>query len=203
MAKVIDFQSDPRVIWALYDGAFSGQLAFDVGANGGMVSRLLANHFSKVVAYEPHPESFVSLSELGPPVVPVNVALSDHEGVLELRKAETTDSLGQYVTGASLPWGRTTGVATVNCSTLDAQVAEHGVPDFIKIDTEGHEVKVIEGGKELFSVHSPELLIEVHAEENEEAIKALLPDYRFEHVIHPGYPLDAPERVNHFYLLSA
>lgn len=201
MANVIDFQSDPKVIWEMY-ATFGGDLAFDVGANGGMVASILAGNFAKVVAFEPHPESFVSLSELGPPVMPVNLALTDHVGTLELRKTEICDPLGEYVTGDSLPWGRTTGVVTLGCSTLDVQAAEWGVPDFIKIDTEGHEVKVIEGGTDLFTSASPRLLIEVHAKENEEKLYDLLPSYEFVKIEHPSYPLGTSERLNHFYLVS-
>ncbi len=199
MANVIDFESDPGVIWEMYP-TFGGELAFDVGANGGMVASILAANFSR--AFEPHPDSFLTLSELGPPVEPQNVALTDHVGTLELRMTEVCAPLGEYVTGDSLPWGLTTGMATMACSTLDAEVENHGVPDFIKIDPEGHEVKIIEGGKELFASHLPRLLIEVHAEENGPLIESLLPAYEFVKIEHPGYEFDSNLRRQHFYLLS-
>jgi hypothetical protein len=39
-------------------------------------------------------------------------------------------------------WGRT---EEVEVTTLDALIAEHGMPRFVKIDVEGHEVEVLAG----------------------------------------------------------
>lgn len=199
----IDFQSDPLVIWERFFD-YSGDVAFDVGANGGMVSAILAENFKKVVAFEPHPDSFEALSELGPPIVPQRLALSDHSGEVTLARAEHTERMGEYVTGDSLQvtWGRHTAADVVPCSTLSAQAEIHGIPDFVKIDTEGHEVQVVWGGLYVFNEHKPDLLIEVHAEENEDKLRSLLLDYHLERIDHPGYREDSYERANHFFLVS-
>ena len=82
--------------------------------------------------------------------------------------------------------------------TLDDAVERHGRPDFIKIDVEGHEVKVIEGGKQFFAENSPALFIEVHGAELGVQVRDLLPGYKWERFDHT----DAPDvwLENHYWL---
>ena len=50
------------------------------------------------------------------------------------------------------------------CITGDELCKEHNfIPDFIKIDVEGHEVKVLEGCRGLIEKHKPTILCEIHA----------------------------------------
>lgn len=202
--KYVDFESDPPEIWGLYR-SFVGRLAFDVGANGGMVAEMLAERFDTVVAFEPAVESFERLVETARPnVVAHNVAVSDHMGTVTLVESVEAMKMGELVTGSNLAvsWGPATGVREVPCWTLDHAAEIHGMPDLVKIDTEGHEVEVIAGAKTLLESH-PTLLVEIHAAENFPTIVALCPPYHWRKVEHPGYRLDDPQRHEHFFVLGS
>ena len=52
MSAYVNFQSDAASVWKMLR-AVSGKRAFDIGANGGLVSRTLARRFDEVIACEP------------------------------------------------------------------------------------------------------------------------------------------------------
>src|SRR5438477_7442926 len=96
----LDGWSDPVAATARLV-SFSGELAFDVGANTGHVAANLAQRFTKVVAFEPAVESFSALKvamEAYPNVEPLQLAVSDHTGTVELRAADVAIGTGQLVT---------------------------------------------------------------------------------------------------------
>lgn len=200
--------TDPSVVWDWFRG-LSGGLAFDIGANGGGVSRILAENFVHVLALEPCEESFSDLVTDKPHnVTALNLAASAVTGYVDLDVAESAIGSGQLVSGDSLgfSWGAHMGTRTVPAVTLDDLVTTYGRPDFVKIDTEGHEVEVVTGGRRVFSLlmgKLPRVLIEVHAAEHEAPLSALLRDYNLQRIEHPGYPLGHPGRENHFFLRSA
>lgn len=200
----VTFPSDPAAIWQSFED-YRGDLAFDVGANGGAVVAKLAPHFGTVVAFEPCAESFVHLERTAPAnVVAVPMAVSDHDGEVVLNESRITDSFGELSTGDSLvnSWGEATGSRQVPCLTLDAAEQTYGVPDFIKIDTEGHELLIVQGGRHLLAIHHPALMIEVHSELNGAEIVRTLGDYDFTRVDHPAYRPDSYYRQNHYYLVA-
>lgn len=49
----------------------------------------------------------------------------------------------------------------------------------MKVDTEGYEVLVLEGGLETIRNTSPKLVIETHQSQDPEIIRKLLPGYRW------------------------
>ena len=52
----------------------------------------------------------------------------------------------------------------VTTQTLDAFCAEHAViPNLIKLDVEGNELKVFEGGRSILEKHKPRILVECEA----------------------------------------
>lgn len=204
----IPIQSDPPVIWDLL-GRLTGEVAWDVGANGGAVAAMLAGGFDVVVAFEPCQESYEHLvAGAADNVMPMPLAVSDHTGYTTLTETAATGAWGELVTGDSLEfsWGKPTGSRVVPCSTLDDLLvtADH-TPDFIKIDVEGHELAVIRGGEKLWAGCKPRLLIEVHSEDNGQACRNLLERYRysFQRVDHPGYQQGGYGQRNHYYLIGA
>lgn len=207
MIQRLDRHTDPEPVWAALQRA-EGLLAYDVGTNIGQSTRVLAKRFAKVVAFEPCVESYEILAKemardlQDDRVLALCLAVSSKDGELELQEAERSVGTGQLVSHEGLHWGPLVGSRTVPARTLDSLVLEHGVPDFVKIDTEGHEVQVVEGGTALFGESHPPVIVEVHRRENEAPLRALLADYDLVKVEHTQLRVESPIRLDHFWLLS-
>ncbi len=181
------------------------ELAFDVGANGGMVARQLAPRFFNVVACEPAVESYERLvTDLPENVTALQVAVSAHDGEVTLRETSLTESLGELFTDDTLSWGQHVGLRTVKSRTLDSLSNAYGYPDFIKIDTEGHEVEIMEGGPETFK-RKPRFVIECHSREKGNEVQRILREWDcwpFEIEYHNAYREHQPQRLEHYWVTS-
>lgn len=121
-----------------------GDLAIDVGANIGEVSILFSQRAGaggRVLAFEPHPRIFKYLvGNLAfndcTNVTPRNLALGAAPGRVRMSDGKRDDL--NRVTQA--------GEIEVTCSTLDAELPAQPV-GFLKIDVEGHELEVLQGGR--------------------------------------------------------
>lgn len=152
-----------------------GQTVFDLGANIGIHTMLfskLVGNIGRVVAFEPLNDNYIELEK--------NIQINQLKNVI-LEKFALTDKkgvavfhLGKHNTQGSL---HTLGnekdeSIVVNTETLGNYIENSNmIPDFIKIDVEGAESKVIEGAIHFFSKHHPTLFIETHSETNEETIR--------------------------------
>ncbi len=167
--KRLDDHRDQAGAWDIMSSV-TGRVAFNVGGNIGQAARVLAPNFHTVVSLEPCQESFdILLVESAPNVVCLPVAVSDHVGIVELTESANSIKTGQLTTGAALSWGETVGTREVECTTVDELARHYGLPDFVNVDVEGHEVAVLEG----WTCNRPQVLIEVHRAENEYAVREL------------------------------
>lgn len=138
--------------------------AIDVGANLGVYSLPIARLVGpggRVFAYEPGGEAralleqsrntngFGNLEVLG-------LALSDSEREGHLGFADSSELRALGGNGSGEP---------VRITSLDLEHAARGWSsvDFIKIDAEGEEERIIAGAKEFFARHSPLVMFEVKA----------------------------------------
>jgi FkbM family methyltransferase len=133
-----------------------GDLVFDIGAHVGDRIACFRRLGARVVAVEPQPSLARLLRAMygwrgGVIVEAVAVGRSAGEIVLRINLDNPTvstasDEFLDAARGASgwegQAWTRTTGVPL---TTLDALIARHGRPSFIKIDIEGFEAEALAG----------------------------------------------------------
>ncbi|MBL0897762.1 MAG: FkbM family methyltransferase [Reyranella sp.] len=138
--------------------------AIDVGANDGSYVHYLRRHARKVIAFEPMPLLAGALRDKFPgnDVAVEQVALSDHEGTVELHMPVVD---GVVVTGCSTISTGASGTypasraIEVPMDRLDA--VYKGRVGFIKIDVEGHEQAVLDGAVQTIRRCRPRMLVEV------------------------------------------
>lgn len=171
------------------------EMAWDVGANTGMTLPLLTELFSKVIAFEPAAESFAPLAAAwgqDPQVQLVNKAVAGRDGKLVLSVRTAPMFSGQLVApDMDWDWGPETGRRYVPCVTLDSLTIEHGVPDFVKIDTEGGELKVLQGASRLIAMRKTCWWTEFHAVDQRDECEKIFRDAGYDTDI--GRPSRFPE----------
>jgi len=199
MTGIIPAADDPvEISPRLWDG-FSGDLAFEVGANCGRSLPMMMSRFTRVVAFEPYPAA-CDIARQVPGADVRCMAVSDHDGDATFRlHRDQFMSAGHDGYQRPDPAERITGWETVTapCATLDMIAAREGSPDFINVDVEGHELAVLHGATGIINGdHPPAWLIEFHSETLHDACVIFLESagYAVETVRHPHY---APRSVNY------
>lgn len=156
-------------------------VVWDVGANCGKVSYLLARHTpaQKVVFFEPIKSMFeITASALSPfaNVSGHNVALSDKTTQSDLMIPHRNSTMATLNSGAPEQAGLKT---RVSCVKGDDMVANRDTPapSVIKIDTEGHEPRVFAGLTDTIRIHRPSVFFE-HLSLSDEEMRTMIPrDY--------------------------
>jgi FkbM family methyltransferase len=141
-----------------------GMTAIDVGANFGVyalpIARMVGSE-GRVFAYEPGSEARNLLQQSRNLNVATNLeifdfALSDsqREGRLLAGQSSELNHLGDVGPGEP-----------VHITNLDFENSKRGwpSPDFIKIDAEGEEDRILAGGRDFFARHSPLVMFEISA----------------------------------------
>ena len=157
-----------------------GQILFDVGANIGYTAAVFSNMVGaggKVLAIEPSPVSFRllnrSLSE-SETISLLNIGVYSEAGTLPLYVPEQLDVASvNPIPGAE--------IVEVGVTTIDDLVEQYGSPQFIKIDTEGHEAFVLRGAQRVLASNMPPIVVfEVLTEEALRACLMELPENVYE-----------------------
>jgi FkbM family methyltransferase len=143
-------------------------VVFDLGANAGYYSMIMARRTANQVhSFEPMPEyqkllaRHLSVNRV-PNVIQHNVAVSNLSGHRQF--TNVSGSLGNSYLEGSYEFQHTHGTIDVECVSLDDMVFLRGIspPHVIKIDVEGAELDVLQGGERVLREHRPSLLLGTH-----------------------------------------
>ncbi len=172
-----------------------GMTVIDIGANLGVYalpSARAVGSGGRVYAYEPGSEArhFLERSRVRNGAENLTVlasALSD------------TSREAQLHTGTSSEFSSLTGSGpgeNVHVTSLDEEDRDKNwTPDFVKIDAEGEEERILEGGRSFFARYSPLVMFEIKAGDAvNERLRAAFParGYRLYRAL-PGIPLLVPD----------
>jgi len=180
---------EPRVVSELLSTIARETIAYDIGAHIGFMTLVLAEGMvnGKVFAFEPVEENLRLLEELitdndlSRLVVVVPAALGNANAIQKILifKSPAMNLLESAVDGQD-----TNGCPQrrVNTLTLDKFVFDQGnaAPGLLKIDVEGAEALVIEGGLRTLQVYSPKIIIEIHGPRNAQKTWSLLHDLKYQ-----------------------
>ena len=190
---------EPNLQQAAKDLLQPGWIVYDVGANIGYVSILLAKAVSpsgQVYAFEALPNNFarllqnIQVNSLQDSIVPVHAAVSDGTRPVT------------FLVGPSHGMGKVSGSAgrqevvyegslTVPGLSLDDYVylQGHPAPQVVKMDIEGGEVLALPGMQRILHDAHPLMLLELHGPESAKAARTILTGagYRL-YAMTPGYP---------------
>jgi FkbM family methyltransferase len=178
--------------WLLHLIPDGGELALDVGANEGAFTALLASRFGEVHAFDPNPQITPVLRRRAnghPNVRVLELAVYREPAMLKLNLYPGSEHATAYPSLEVMPRGQPVGQVLVPATSLDllGYDNEQLPVDFVKIDVEGGEADVLVGAEWTIWTHRPQLLIEIHNQENLAFCQKLLPSwgYQVEHIPHP------------------
>jgi FkbM family methyltransferase len=190
---------EPELQAALHDLIPAGSVIFDVGANIGYVSLLLAKAAGtkgRVFAFEALPSNVEQLRR--------NITLNYMEKLVKVVDCAVTQTSGpvRFLVHASGGMGKAAGSAgrddqyqrevTVPGLSLDEFVFEQGnpLPQVVKMDIEGGEVMALPGMHRILVEGHPLMLMELHGPESSRVAWETLTSAGYEICwMRPGYPL--------------
>jgi FkbM family methyltransferase len=185
-----DRVQEEKFYGAVLSGFKRGNIIFDIGANEGCKTDIFLRLGARVIAVEPD-ESNVEIirgkflrNRIFPKPVKIEAkAVSDRIGNVPM----FVQAPGSALNTLSPKWAKTlqnddarfsqhlefAAEKTVETTTIENLIAVHGVPYYIKIDVEGHEVNVLRGLKRPVPFLSFEVNLPEFKEEGLECIRLL------------------------------
>ncbi|MBI4420276.1 MAG: FkbM family methyltransferase [Gemmatimonadetes bacterium] len=161
---------EPAIRRAIATLAAPGMTAYDIGANVGVFSFLLASRVGPrgaVFAFEPEPNNYRQLERSVRLNRAPNIIL-DRRAIGRTRGTARFDRRGGAFSGRLIGerpgYTPTDNVITVETVSVDELVQDEGLPppDLVKIDVEGNEGLVLEGMVRTLEAHGPVIICEVH-----------------------------------------
>lgn len=170
---------EPDVQEMLVQLSRPGRLAFDIGANIGFFSLLLARASGgPVVAVEPlasNAERIRAHARLNAADVTVVEAVAARQNGAVDFELGPTGAMGHIADIDGPRWNQPGPGVRVRIAavTLDDLVKRYGAPALVKIDVEGAEAEVLRGAPGLMAAH-PAIVCEVHGPTQRDEVDALL-----------------------------
>lgn len=131
----------------------SNDLVFDIGANNGNRTSVFLDIGAKVIAVEPNPKLVKRLKRKYSKATIVDKAVGGKKGVvtLYLNEADVLSTTSEEWMKTAKDSGRFGSLAEkfndkvdVEQITINELIEKYGVPKFVKMDTEGTELEIVE-----------------------------------------------------------
>jgi FkbM family methyltransferase len=139
-----------------------GGNSIDVGANAGHILKSLVSispsgsHW----AFEPIPRFAVHLRKHFPMVTVMQLALSDHAGMMDFRFLPRDPAYSSLLTRPEIEAGQEVKVLPTEVRELDDCIPDDTSIAFVKIDVEGAEAEVLRGATRLLERCKPVVVFE-------------------------------------------
>ncbi len=136
----------------------SRHVALDIGAHVGLWTMVLAEHFKRVIAFEPVPAHIECFNKN---IANLPAGGADSIKLFECALGRMNDNVYIETVAGNSGNSRVSSRGYVTSMfMLDSMM--HGVEDidFIKIDVEGFEMQVVQGGEQTIRRHRPVMVVE-------------------------------------------
>jgi FkbM family methyltransferase len=189
--KHLDGSYEEETLAALDRFVPQGAVCYDLGASIGYLSLLMARKASAVYSFEPAPHALAEIRRQAEAnrmtnIHPVQQVVSGD--VRDVEFALTDNAYGsRIVAGQPVPADRPK--MKFRTTTLNALVNSYPAPDFIKMDVEGEELSVLQGGDEVIRTKRPIFCIELHSTQLAKDCTAMLRSYGYRVTELDGSPL--------------
>jgi FkbM family methyltransferase len=198
---------ETEVARAICDAVIPGKACFDIGAHRGFLSGVMAvAGASEVHCFEPNPGNIKQLRSLRDlnkeyRFILHEMAVGNHSGTAEFLLMGQS-SMGKVQESDFQSDVPDAGKLTVQAGRLDDLIDEGAIPPpgLIKIDVEGAEEFVLEGGAKLLRKHRPHIILEAHSQLLARRCTSALRDagYRVESLHHNDDLEENPEATSHW-----
>lgn len=165
-----------------------GFVCYDLGASIGYLSLLMARKAKRVYAFEPASHAAAEIRKHAAAnhlenITIVPSAVSD--SVRTVRFTQNENTYGSRIAEGQSKWP-TVELTTI---TLDDFVQNNPMPDFIKIDVEDEEARVLQGARSILAQRRTTICCELHSENSAREVQKILEEYRYKIDDLQGRPL--------------
>jgi FkbM family methyltransferase len=151
---------------------FDEKVVIDAGGFDGRIAWYFATRAKRVWTFEPNPHNQALILALikrnrrsNMELVPA--ALGAESGEMDMTTHGGVDATGTFDPSIAASFDRTSRYSA-RMTTLDGFCSENAIqPDFVKIDVEGFELKVLEGAENVTSALHPDFFLEMHGASHE------------------------------------
>jgi len=150
-----------------------GFVCYDLGASIGYLSLLMARKAKRVFAFEPAPHAAAEIRKHAAANKLENITIVPSpvsDRVRTVRFTQNDNTYGSRIAEGSSKWP-TVELTTI---TLDDFVRTNPFPDFIKIDVEDEEARVLQGAESILSQKKATICCELHSEKSARGVKEIL-----------------------------
>lgn len=166
-----------------------GFICYDLGASIGYLSILMAKKAKVVYAFEPAEHAAAELLKHAQANQLRNITIVSSpvsDAVRTVRFTRTDTAYGSRIAQGQSKWP-TVELTTI---TLDDFVSRNPLPDFIKIDVEDEELRVLQGARSILRKRKATICCELHSEGSARGVCSILSEYGYRITDLQGQPFE-------------